>query len=177
MMETVQKIESVLQNWLKPLPHLPTEWRKWLATNVWWLTMIMVVLSVLGVLGMAGALLTALSIFGLNATFYGVYAHQVYTGLWMVSTLVSFVFMVATILAAGAAVNPLREQKKRGWELLLLANVISIASAAVSAVLNFSVYNFVANVFGVFVGAVISFYLLFEVREYFGAKKTAKAKK
>jgi hypothetical protein len=173
-METVHKLESTLDGWLKPLPHLPTLWRKWLAANVWWLTMIFVVLSVFGVLALVGSLFTALSIFGFTTTFYGYYVPQAYGSWWIVTSVVSLGFLVATVMAAGAAVNPLREKKKRGWELLFLAYVISFASSLVSVVLNFNTFTFMPALFGTVLSAAISAYFLFEVREYFGRKKATK---
>lgn len=170
-MEAVNKFEDILESWLKPLPHLPVVWRKWLATNVWWLTMIFVILAAMGVLGLLGALLTALSFLGFSATFYGYYAPQAYGALWIVSTLVSLAFLIATVIAAGAAVNPLREKTRRGWELLFLSYVISFTSTLVGAVLSFNAFQFVPTVISAVLSGAISIYLLFEVREYFGKKR------
>ena len=50
-MKSIYKLEKMIESWLKPVPHLPTEWRKWLADNAWWLTIIGVVLSTISVLG------------------------------------------------------------------------------------------------------------------------------
>ena len=60
-MKSIYKLEKMIESWLKPVPHLPTEWRKWLADNAWWLTIIGVVLSTISVLGMLIKLMAIMS--------------------------------------------------------------------------------------------------------------------
>ena len=68
-METLHKLEDTIEGWLKPLPHLPEDWRKWIANNSWWITLIGVIISAFGILGLAYALMIAISFFGAVSSF------------------------------------------------------------------------------------------------------------
>ena len=86
-MESIHKLENMIEGWLKPLPHLPTQWRKWLADNLWWITLVGVVLSVIGVIGLFIAMLIAIPLIGTTTSLYSAYGittTQTYTGWWMV---------------------------------------------------------------------------------------------
>lgn len=176
-MESMKKLENTIGEWLKPLPHLPTNWRNWLAKNVWWLVLIGVILSVLGVLLLVSAVLTAMATVGTVTSIYGAYGisvAQAYTGWWYAASVASLAFLALTVVINAMAITPLKAQSKKGWDLLFLVFLIGIVSSIVSVVLNFSSYNVIANIFSSVIGIVIGAYFLFEIRSHF--KSTSKIK-
>jgi hypothetical protein len=169
-MESIHKLENMIEGWLKPIPHLPTEWRKWLAANVWWITLVGVVLSVIGVLGLIFALINAMAIFGAVSSFYSVYGvstAQTYTGWWILATAVSLVFLVVTIVIEAMAVKPLKSQNKKGWDLMFLVFLIGVVSQLVGIVLNFNAMSLIPSIIFTALGIAIGAYFLFELRSYF----------
>ncbi len=162
-MESLHKLEDMVGEWLKPLPHLPENWRKWLAENAWWLTLIGVVLSVFAVF----ALFASLSLFTATTGLYGQVINdaiaQTHGGLWMTSVWISLALMVVTVVIEALAISPLKAMSKKGWDLMFLALVIGIVSNVVSAVLNVEVMSLV----GAAISAVIGSYVLFELRSHF----------
>jgi len=176
-MESIHKLENMIEGWLKPIPHLPTEWRKWLAENVWWITLVGVVLSVIGVLGLIFALINAMAIFGSVSSFYSVYSvstAQTYTGWWILAIVVSLVFLVVTIAIEAMAIKPLKSQKKKGWDLMFLVLLIGAVSQVVNIILNFNPMSFIPNVIFTAIGVAIGAYFLFELRSYFKSAKLIK---
>jgi uncharacterized membrane protein YhaH (DUF805 family) len=162
-MEALHKLEDMIEGWLKPVPHLPNAWRKWLAENAWWLTLIGVVLSVFAVFG----LLSAASIFGATSGLYGsvIYNAVVEThgGLWLTSIYVSLILLVITVIVEAMAISPLKALSKKGWDLMFLAYVIGVISGLVGAILNIDILSLIWTAIGAAIGA----YVLFEVRGHF----------
>lgn len=161
-MESLSKLEKMIQGWLKPLPHLPESARKWIATNIWWLELIGVIILALSGVTLIGGILFSL---GLAAAILG--AGAVYTGLATLSAVVSLIFMVASVVVMAMAISPLKNLKKRGWDLLFLALLINCASTVLSALLNFNFASFLSSIFSGAIGAAIGAYFLFEIRSYF----------
>jgi hypothetical protein len=105
---------------------------------------IMLVLAVLGVL----ALLTA---FGLGSAAIGIGAVAYGSGFnFYVGILSSAVILVMYLMAF----NPLKARKRAGWNLIYYALLISVASSLIQL-----------NILGAIIGAVIGFWVLFQVRE------------
>lgn len=175
-MEAVHKLEETIGGWLKPIPHLPTEWRKWLATNAWWLNLIGAVLGAIAFLGLLGALSTALSWFGTVTSIYGVAIGQVYGGWWVFGTVVALVSLGLVVLLSAMAVSPLKSMSRKGWDLLFLIFLVEVVSMVANLVINFNTYGIFAGLIGNLIGVALGAYVLFEVREYFGVK-TVNAKK
>jgi len=168
-MEAVKKLEKMIEGWLKPVPHLPTSWQKWLGENVWWLNLIGVILTALALLAGIGAILTALSLMGAANSFYGYYYAQSYSSWWVLSAVVSLIGVVVTLTLTAMAISPLKDQKRKGWDLLFMATVVSVVMSVVSTILNFNVYSFVPSLVGTAIGAFIGMYLLYEIRSHFNA--------
>lgn len=159
-MEQIKQLEKNIEVWLKPVPHLPESWRKWLAENIWWFTVIGIVLSVMGAL----AILTALSValpFILVASFFG---FNLFSFLF---SIVSLVLYVGIIVAMSKAVTPLRSLHRKGWDLMFTATVISYLISAIGLLVNFNAVTFVSSVAGAAIGIAISAYFMFEIRTYF----------
>lgn len=165
-MENIRKLETTVAAWYKNAPHLPNDVRKWLATNAWWLVIIGVVFGVLGVL-------TALSLtfFGaaLLAGIGGVIGAAL-GGLALIAVTIALLLSVVQLVIAAAAIQPLKEMKKKGWTLLFIITLIDVLALAVSLLLTF-------DLFGVIWGllwAAVGVYFLFEIRELFEGSTTKK---
>ena len=169
-MDSIKKLENMVEGWLKPFPHLPANWRKWIGENVWWMTLVGVILSGLAVLAMAGAILTAMSFLGAATSIYGIYVAQSYSSWWMISSVVALVFMVSIVVLTAMAIQPLKSFKKKGWDLLFLTSVIGVASMVVSVVMNLNALNLIPNLISAIISATISMYFLFEIRSQFDKK-------
>ena len=176
-MEQVRKLENMIEGWLKPLPHLPAQWRKWLTENVWWITLLGVVLSVFGVIAMVGAIFTAMNFVNSVNNWYnalGIANTTIYTNWWYISSFVSLAFLALTIALEAMAVTPLKAQKRKGWELMFLVFLLGVASQVVNLVLNFGNMSVVTSSFGIVIGTVVGAYFLFELRS--GFKSTSEVK-
>lgn len=164
-MEAINKLENKVAGWLKSVPHLPVSAKKWIATNIWWLELIGVVL-----LGLSGiTLLGTLSLYlGFTASIFGA---SVFNGFGALSTAISLLLMVASVVIMAIAIKPLKALKKKGWDFLFIALLIYCASFIVSAILSFGVISFIWGIISGAIGAAIGAYFLFEIRSYFVATK------
>ena len=161
-MEALHKLEGVIEGWLKSVPHLPANWRKWLAENAWWLTLIGVVLSVF----MLFSLFSMLTAFNATTSLYGAYVDAVITSqspMWKTSIYVSLILMVIVVIIEAMAISPLKAMSKKGWDYLFLAYLVGIASGVIGAVLNIDILSLIWTAIGAAIGA----YVLFEVRSHF----------
>jgi uncharacterized BrkB/YihY/UPF0761 family membrane protein len=163
-MQQLSSLEQALAGVFKDLPHLPKVVRDWLVENAWWLVIIGVVLGAIGVLGLLPTLLV-------GSVVVGYYAGAVAGGSVMVSGIVSIAVLVLTIVIEAMAIQPLKQKKKRGWDLLFLAALISIAGSLVGAVIG---GNVVGGIVGTLIGAAIGGYILFELRDHYLAVKKPK---
>jgi hypothetical protein len=169
--ESIKKIEDMVEGWLKPIPHLPTNWRKWISDNIWWITLVGVILSVIGLFGLLIILLGAVSFFGTTSVFYGAYVPAAYSGVQLFAGFVQLLFLVATVAITAMAVMPLRLMRKKGWDLLFLSFLVGIVAQIVGAVLMANPSGIITTLLSDLIGAAISAYFLFEVRSYFKDKK------
>jgi len=169
-MESIHKLEDKIEVWLKPLPHLPTTWRKWLSGNVWWIVLVGVIISAFGIF----SLFSALSFLTATTNYYGAVLQeagvQVHGSLWSVSIYISIALLVVTVVLEAMAISPLKTQNKKGWDLMFLAYLIGIASSVISALLNLEIMSLI----GAAISAVIGAYFLFEIRSYFKLVATVK---
>ncbi len=158
-METINKLETTVEGWYKGLPHLPKAFTQWLATNVWWLALISVILgafavfSLLSVTLFAGAVLTAAG---------GAYGAAL-GGFALISVLFYLALAIITLIITVLAIAPLKAHAKKGWSLLFLAAVINAVSLIISFLSN---YNLFGMIWGIAMTAV-GVYFLFEIRSYF----------
>lgn len=157
-MEALRKLEGVIASWYKGLPHLPENFRQWLADNIWWLVLIGVILSLLviipsfGILLFGGAVLTVS--YGAASTYDG----GVFT--WL---LFSLLFIVADLVLSALAIAPLKAHKKLGWSLLFLVALLNVVSTVLAFIANFSFSGLISGLIGVAIGG----YFLFEIRDHF----------
>lgn len=177
-MELLTKLERTVLGWLKAIPHLPVNARKWLGENAWWISVVFAVLTGAGALGLLFALFGHLSAL---ASPYAAYFVSSSIVVWaIVTTISSLVFIVPACLLFAFAVTPLKERQKKGWVLLFAAWLLGVVSVAVNAVLTLNPLTFVTNlIFGALWLAVTG-YFLFEMHSQFAhteRSKGVKAKK
>lgn len=166
-METIDKLENMVAGWLKPLPHLPVTWRKWIAENIWWITLVSVIVSVLVIFTMINALLIAFSVITTVTGIYGQYFSATYSVWWEVWSVIALGVMIVVTIIEAVAITPLRIMKRRGWDMLFLAFLIGAVETIVTFVRDFNIITFIPSVIAVVIGLGLGAYLLFEVRSYF----------
>lgn len=173
-MEQVKKLEQVLAGWYKNAPHLPQNGQKWLTQNAWWIVLIGVILGAIGVVAVvmgtlfAGTLLTAVG--GLVGAAVG--------GFLLVVVLISLVFSVIELVLMALAIAPLKDGKKKGWNYLFVAFIVTAIAVIVDFILHVNGNGFMSLVWNA-ICLAIGGYFIFEIRSYMlGAKAThAKAAK
>jgi len=177
VMSSINKLENKVEGWLKPLPHLPLAGQKWLAENVWWIVLVGLILSVIGALILIGALVSILPIILMTSGYAGYYGGSSYNLFWIVGSLVSLVFMFATIILTAMAISPLRQLKKKGWNLLFITLIVSGLSTVVNAIINFNLFSFIPSIIFGAIGLAIGAYFLYEIRSYFKVEAKVVEKK
>lgn len=177
-MEVLAKFERTVLGWLKGIPHLPINARKWLGENVWWIVVIFTVLAGLGILALL------LTVFGhiaaLTSPYVAYFASSTFVVWAIVTTLVSLVFLVIQGLLLAFAINPLKEKQKKGWVLLFGVWLVGVISIVVSAVLTLNPLSFITNIIFGALWLAVSGYFLFEIHGQFAhveRSKGVKAKK
>lgn len=125
-------------------PALPKGAKEFIVKVAPWLVLLGVILGIPAVLALFG-----LSVFIAPASFMGG-ANQ------GMAYLVSMAVMVVGLVLHALAIPGLFKRSKKGWNFVFYASLLSLVSNAVSLQL-------VALV----VGAIISFYFLFQIREYY----------
>lgn len=155
-MQQLAGLEDGLNTFFKGLPHLPKEWRHWLADNVWWLVLIGVVLGAFGILGLVPVVL-GISIFT------GIVAGPAAGALVIITGIVNMAVLVVSVVLEAMAVTPLKAKQKKGWDLLFLVSLVAFAGSVLNAIITGNI----GHILGLLVGTLIGLYLLFEVRMYF----------
>jgi len=177
-MDSVKKLEILIQDRLKSLPHLPVNAQKWIADNIWWM-------AILGAFGSAIATLAVVNgVFGYmsfvsNASSYaGFYAVSSYLTGWIWNALIGLLFLAASTVILSKAVTPLKEHRRLGWDLMFMLTLLGAARAFLDAVFTFSFFGFLFGVLFAVLGLAIGAYLLLEIRSYFvKSNKIVHAKK
>lgn len=168
----MQGLEKMLEGAFKSVPSLPEEARKGLATALPWLALAGGVLSLVA----AWYLYRAISLY--DQYVGGVYSAFGYTspvaGVSAVAW-ISIVVLIAQAALAFIAFPSLRTNKKSGWNLMLLMAIASIVFGLVSNL--FSGYFNLGGLVLSLIGSAVGFYLLFQVRSYFGGAATTAAAK
>lgn len=130
----------------KKAPELPKGVKDFLVSVAPWVTLISVVISLPAVLALIG-----ISSFVMPMSSY--MAYPVATGtMWMVSSAV----LVVTIVLEALAIPGLFKRTKQGWNLVFYSSLVSIVFSIISL-----------NLVGGIIGALISFYILFQLRSYY----------
>ena len=146
---TTEKHMGALENLLAPIfakaPHLPEGGRKVIGQIAPWLALVFGILGLFAIVS-AGSMM---SVFALSAVFAGVDYALLYLAL-----LVGLISSILDLLAF----KPLTAYKKRGWNFLFYATVLSALATIVNLIFGYG-YG-LGNILGLLIG----FWLLFEIR-------------
>ena len=144
----VNQVISMLEEWFSKLPALPANLKATLVKIAPWLAL------VFGILGVVGSLGGVLALLGLGA--FGV-SMMPYGGLSVVNASAFGIVVLLLGLAASVlmlmAYPGLKDQKMSGWKMAFWSEVVSLLGSLVA-------FNFV----GLLVGALIGFYILFQIK-------------
>jgi hypothetical protein len=170
----LRRVEVLLEKWWKGIPHLPKGGQRWLAENVWWLTLIGAILSAISFL----VLLNTIRQLASPVSYFGYVLTPAYTGWAIFTSIVSLVFVVITGLLLAFAVKPLRAIDKKGWTLLFIVGLVEAVNIVLNAILSLSVFGFITEIIFGAIGFAIGMYFLFEIRDHFAhVVSTAKVEK
>jgi hypothetical protein len=106
-MDSLYKLEAIIASWYKSAPPLPENTRRWIAVNLWWLTLIGVILSGIGTFFLLFSLLTGAAIIGLSGgldTSIG--------GTILFVLFVTLGFTITNVVIAAVAISPLKSMRK-----------------------------------------------------------------
>lgn len=142
--------------------HLPKGGQKWLADNAWWIVLVGAVLSLLSILTSWQAIASFSALSNSLAGSYGYYALGYNAGYWWVMLIATVIETVLLFMAF----QKLKEHKKDGWNLLFYVSLVSIVSVILAGLVSGTL---VSMVLGAALGALISWFFLFEIRKYFKA--------
>jgi hypothetical protein len=168
-MMTIRKIETMVGNWLRPVPHLPKAAEKWIAENSWWIVLVGTIASAISILVGIGAIFTYMAFVGNAASYYGFYTASPYGPGWIVGSVVSLLFSTLVVILLATAITPLKAMQRKGWDRLFLVLLIDVASVVIGSILSFSIFGFVIGLIFGAIGVAISAYFLYEIQSYFGA--------
>jgi FtsH-binding integral membrane protein len=174
-MELLTKLEKTVFGWFKSVPDLPTEARKWLGDNAWWIVIVGTVLAVMSILGSLATLNTRVSLLDTVAASY--YVSSAASTWIIVTDIVALAFLVLQTLLLVIAIQPLKEKQKKGWVLLFAAWLISAVALIVNAMLGLSVINFIISVLFGAIWVAVTGYFLFEIHGQFAHVERSKGVK
>lgn len=174
-MEILSKLERTVLGWLKSVPHLPTNARKWLGDNVWWIAVIGAVLGGIGVLGLIIALFGNIST--LSSPFVSYYASATFITWLIIQTIIGLVFAVIEFLLLAFAITPLKEKQKKGWVLLFAVWLVGAVSVVVNAILTLNPFSFITSIIFGALWLALSGYFLFEIHSQFAHVERSKGVK
>lgn len=167
-MELLHKVEKSLEEPFASLPPLPKDLKKGLA-SIWpWLALIAGVLQLL-----AAWWLYDWAKYYDKLVDWTNSISTTFGGATVDSRLTAWVWIAVVMLAVDGiilllAFPRLQKKLKSGWDLLLLAALINLAYGVISLFIDGR--GGMGSLLGALIGSAIGFYLLFQVREYFGGK-------
>ncbi len=140
-----------LEAWLAPIfekfPHIPQGGREWIVSVSPYIALVFGVLGIISLLGASGL---------------GIIASVLTLGLalpMLVSIVVSLVSAVLLLMAFPG----LKARTKKGWSLVFYSEVVSVVGGVVSAL----TMSYASSLVGTAIGALIGFYILFEIRTHY----------
>lgn len=177
-MDGLVQLERKIQGWLKGVPHLPRDARRWLGANMWWLVGALAVITGIAVFSLILATFSSLAMLG--NPYVGFYASTTLAALATVKTMVSLIFTAVVCFLLALAVAPLKEKQKKGWYLIFAATLVCVASVVVGAAITLNAFAFLTNIIFGAVWLLLVVYIVFEVHGEFvhverskGVKKNA----
>lgn len=141
----LSSLEETLNEYLgKKAPQLPPNAKEAIVKFGPWITLVLLVLSLPAVL----------ALFGLG-TLFSPFSYMMGVQMGLAYTLSLVVLAVSLVLEA-LAIQPLMHRSKKGWNLMYYATIVGTVSSVLASQLG-----------GAILGALISLYILFQVRSYY----------
>jgi len=148
--EKMKEHMSGLEGWLGGIfanaPHIPENGRKVIVEYAPWIVLIFGILGVVALLG-AGGISVLLTIGSMG---------------YALPLLISVLISLASAALLLMSYPGIKAHKKSGWNLVFYSQVVGIVGSVVLIVMGHS-YNIV----GPIVGAIIGFWILFEIRSHY----------
>lgn len=148
-METLPFERELEPFFLRTLPAFPEGLKEGIAQYGPYVLIVLLIFSFLGLL----------AAFGLTAAF----APAVVAGDWGVAAIVALATNGITFVLEALAIAPLLKRQKSGWNLLYYAGLISFAGSILSSL--FSLPSGFGGIIGALIGAFLTFWILFQIRE------------
>lgn len=165
----ISKLADMIAGWLKPVPHFPENGRRWLANNIWWLTLIGAILCSISLAIMTIAFIVALPTFMAMIGFYSMFGINLARIIpYVLGATISMIFLLIVVVINFMAVKPLKRMEIRGWNLLFLTEIIGIVIYFSNLFLHFDMSDLFSSLISFIIGAAFAFYVLNEIRSYFG---------
>lgn len=146
--EALSGLEAYLAPLFEKFPHLPEKGREWVVSVSPWIALIFGILGIVSLLGIGGMGIGALSMMG-----YGGFGASM------------LIHLVIALISSGlllAAYPGLKAKTKAGWNFAFYSEVVSVAGGVVGLAMWGA-----GGIVGVVIGALIGFYILFEIRSYY----------
>lgn len=176
MKKFLNKLEDKVSTWFKGAPNLPSDARKWLGENAWWIVIVGIIITILSALRGLAFLEAQVSLQGTAARSYYVVSSASLD--WLILTnIVSVSFLILQIVILILAVKPLKEMQKKGWVLLFATWLVSGISLVANASLTLGFASFIIAVLFGAVWLAVSGYFLFEIHGQFAHVERSKGVK
>lgn len=163
-MELLHKAEARVAAIAKEVPHLPIGWRAWLGQNIWWIVATIAGIGAVGVLIGLVQLTQALNALNTLSAYLSVGS----ISSWVTTVNgINLAFVAIQFVALGLAIQPLKAQKRKGWQLLFIGLLINALGIVTVAILRLDVMVFITSlIFGAILCGAYA-YILFEIRDQF----------
>lgn len=143
--KSIDDLIKVLGEWFAKFPPLPVNAKEVIVKIAPWLAIIFGILGVIAGIGATG-LLTVLSPLVALGGGVGV----------AVGSMVGAILAIVSSALMIVAFPGLRDRKANGWKMSFYSQLVSVVSSVVAL-----------NLFGAVIGALIGFYILFQIKSYY----------
>jgi hypothetical protein len=165
-MDYLRKLETTVLHWVRDVPHLPTQTRRWLGTNAWWIMLVTVIVGGIWALFTFFQLMTNITI--LDSVNRGFLVPPAFVTPWSITTgFICLSFSVLSLLVAAFAVKPLQNKIKEGWVLLFVSWLVLAITVILYAVLSLNPLSFIIRLLFGAIFVALAGYVLFEIHSQF----------
>lgn len=162
------KLDELL---VKKAPYkLPENFKKGLVTAMPWLALIGGILSLLGAMGVYQLVTVASSWIGVANELSNAYGYSGYSSSFGPLLWLSLALLVVEAVVSFMAFSPLKENKKRGWDLMFWLSLLNVAYAVIYLIAAPNIMQFIFSL----LGSAIGLYLLFQIRSHYTGAPAAK---
>lgn len=176
-MEFIDKLEKNIQIGLSKLnlPTLPSNVKKIIVDNLWWVVLIFTVLVAVSTLVAFMGVLVGFIAFVVTAGF-ALFIGPL-TGWGMVSGFLAVVIGFVQTFLFVVAIKPLQDKDRKGWKLLFISVLLASFSIIIKLIINTLSFNYYGIIGDFVVGALwiaLAVYLLFDIKTEFHIAKKAR---